>query len=330
MAQFSTRPVQVLMDVDTGVDDAFALLFAARHPAIDLLGVTCVDGNVAVDQVVANTLLVLDAAGAFEVPVARGAERPLLNEPRYAPEYHGQDGLGDLGLAPSVRTNVDVHAVDFLHRTLSHAPAPVVVIALAPLTNIALLLRMYPRVVEKIERVVLMGGAAGQGNATPTAEFNVWHDPEAAAVVFSSDILTTMYGLDVYYDVNVSADQGEALARSHDPAAQLAGRLIGHQRRMLAEQGDAGALVTLGDYGAVATFLDPDGATLERAPVAVATSPGLCRGQTVVDLRADRHLAEPNRQLEGGRLVDVVTAVDGDRYASLWLETLGYRGSADV
>ena len=204
------------------------------------------------------------------------------------------------------------------------------VIALAPLTNIALLLRMYPRVVEKIERVVLMGGAAGQGNATPTAEFNVWHDPEAAAVVFSSDILTTMYGLDVYYDVNVSADQGEALARSHDPAAQLAGRLIGHQRRMLAEQGDAGALVTLGDYGAVATFLDPDGATLERAPVAVATSPGLCRGQTVVDLRADRHLAEPNRQLEGGRLVDVVTAVDGDRYASLWLETLGYRGSADV
>jgi pyrimidine-specific ribonucleoside hydrolase len=318
------------MDVDTGVDDAFALLFAASHPDIDLLGVTCVDGNVDVDQVVANTLVVLDAAGASQVPVARGAERPLLNEPRYAREYHGQDGLGDLGGAPSSRRPIDLHAVDFLQRTLSGAPRPVVVIALAPLTNIALLLRMYPRVADKIERLVLMGGSVGQGNATATAEFNVWHDPEAAAVAFRADIPITMYGLDVYYDVTVSADQGEALSRSPNPAAQLASRLIGHQIKLVGNQGGSAASTTLGDYGAVATFLDPDGATIESAPVSVVTSPGLCRGQTIVDLRADRDLAEPDCRLPEDRPVDVVTAVDGQRYASLWLTTLGYRGSPDA
>jgi len=330
MPQRPARPAKVLLDVDTGVDDAFAVLFAALHSDIALLGVTCVDGNVDVDQVVANTLQVLDAAGATKVPVARGAERPLLNEPRYATDYHGRDGLGDLGCVGSSRGPLDVHAVDFLQRILTDAHDPIVIVALAPLTNLALLLRMYPRIGARIERIILMGGSAGLGNATPIAEFNVWHDPEAAAVVLGSDIPITMYGLDVFYDINVSVEQGAALAASEEPAARLAGRLISHQARMLTERGTPGAMVTLGDYGALATMHDPAGATLERAPVAVVTAPGLSRGQTVVDLRPGRHLAEADHQLGCGRLVDFVTAVDSERYANLWLETLGYRGGSDA
>ena len=329
MAQSPSRPLNLLMDVDTGVDDAFALLFAALHPGIDLLGVSCVDGNVDVDRVVANTLQVLHAAGATRVPVVRGAERPLLNEPRYATEYHGLDGLGDLGLSASTRRPSDGHAVDFLRRVLTEAEEPIIIVASAPLTNLALLLRMYPRISSRIERIVMMGGSAGLGNATATAEFNVWHDPEAAAVVLGADIPTTMYGLDVFYDVTVSAAQGAALALSPEPAAQLAGLLIGQQIQVLVQQGLAETTVTLGDYGAVATIFDPAGATLQQAPVAVVTAPGLSRGQTVVDLRPDRDLADPDRQLQGSRLVDFVTAVDGERYANLWLDTLRYRTGAD-
>jgi pyrimidine-specific ribonucleoside hydrolase len=164
------------MDVDTGVDDAYALMFAARHPELDLLGVTCVDGNVDVDQVVANTITVLDAAGGHEVPVARGAERPLLSEPHYSHIVHGADGLGDLGISQSTRRPVAEHAVEFLRTTVAASPKPVVLVTSAPLTNIALLLRTYPRVVENLARIVTMGGSAGAGNATPTAEFNTWHD----------------------------------------------------------------------------------------------------------------------------------------------------------
>ena len=123
------------MDVDTGVDDAYALMFAARHPNLDLLGVTCVDGNVDVDQVVSNTITVLDAAGGRDVPVARGAERPLLSEPHYSHVVHGQDGLGDLGIEQSARRPADVHAVEFLRAIIAASARPVVLVTSAPLTK---------------------------------------------------------------------------------------------------------------------------------------------------------------------------------------------------
>jgi len=312
------------MDVDTGVDDAFALLFAALHDGVDLRGVTCVDGNVDVDQVVANTLQVLNTAGAASVPVARGAERPLLNESMYARDYHGQDGLGDLGLGPAPTGPVSLHAVDFLQKTLSESLRPLVIVALAPLTNLALLLRMYPRIESQIERIVLMGGSIGSGNATPLAEFNVWHDPESAAIVMNADTPKTMYGLDVFYDVTVTAEQGIALAAMEHPAAKLGGLLISHQVRAMAAREEPELPVTLGDYGALAALLDPDGATIESATVSVVTTSGPARGQTVVDLGADM----PAGVGDEGAAVDVVTKVDGHRYSTMWLEAFGLSGTA--
>ena len=181
------------MDVDTGVDDAFAVLFAAMHPDINLLGITCVDGNTNVDQVVANTFKVLDAAGAGDIPVARGAVRPLLGKSQYAEYVHGKDGMCDLGIAPSHRVVDPRSAVELLRDLIESSAEPVTIVPVAPLTNIALFLRAFPETAKKIHRIVLMGGSASAGNATAAAEFNVWHDPEAAAIVFQSGVPISMY-----------------------------------------------------------------------------------------------------------------------------------------
>jgi len=135
----------IIMDVDTGVDDAFAVLFAAMHPDINLLGITCVDGNTNVDQVVANTFKVLDAAGAGDIPVARGAVRPLLGKSQYAEYVHGKDGMCDLGIAPSHRTVDPRSAVELLRDLIESSPDPVTLVPVAPLTNIALFLRAFPK-----------------------------------------------------------------------------------------------------------------------------------------------------------------------------------------
>ena len=182
------RTHPVVLDVDTGVDDACALLLAALHPALDLRAVSCVGGNAPVDDVVRNTLLVLEAAGRTDVPVARGAERPLLEAPVDARHVHGDDGMGDLGWPRAARTDRR-HAVELLRDTCREAArptGPVTLVPLAPLTNIALLLRTYPDAAQGISEIVFMGGAAHVGNATASAEFNVFHDPEAAAVTLDA------------------------------------------------------------------------------------------------------------------------------------------------
>jgi pyrimidine-specific ribonucleoside hydrolase len=219
---------ELILDVDTGVDDALAILFAVRHPELRLRAISCVAGNTSVDQVVANTLKVLDAAGAGDVPVARGAAAPLLEPARDARIVHGEDGMGDLGLPSSARQPVAEHAVELLRKEILAAPEPVTLVTLAPLTNIALLWRTYPEVAGNIARVMTMGGSAWVGNATAVAEFNVWHDPEAAAILFGSGLPVTMYGLDVFYGVALPRARAKDLAALDEPGARLAGRLLLH------------------------------------------------------------------------------------------------------
>ncbi len=231
----SPRPIPIVLDVDTGVDDACALLFAARHPGLDLRAVSCVAGNTDVDAVVANTLLVLEAAGRSDVPVARGAERPLLDPARPARHVHGDDGMGDLGWPRAAGAADPRHAVELLRDVLLAAAAdgePVTLVPLAPLTNIALLLRSYPRVAAGLARIVFMGGAALVGNATAAAEFNIFHDPEAAAIVLDAaaelGVPVTMYGLDVFYEVRVSQARGcraRGVRAARGPAGGPARRL---------------------------------------------------------------------------------------------------------
>ena len=307
----------MILDVDTGVDDAFAVLFAALHPEINLLGITCVDGNTNVDQVVANTLKVLDAAGAGDIPVARGAVRPLLGVSQYAEYVHGADGMGDLGIAPSTRKVDPRSAVELLRDLIEGSKDPVTLVPVAPLTNIALFLRAFPESAKKIHRIVLMGGSASAGNATAAAEFNVWHDPEAAAIVFQSGVPITMYGLDVFMRPGITSEEAIVLKNSTAPAAQFAGSLIEAfiERLHISP-------ITLGDFGAVAAAIHPELFTTEMFDVVVDTSSGPARGQTICD-RRDAFLKDLEPLgLEDSAKVRVVMDLDVEGVRQLWLKTI--------
>lgn len=315
----------VILDVDTGVDDACALLLAAMHPDLELRAVTCVGGNAPLVDVVRNTLTVLEACGATSVPVAAGASHPLLERPVDARHVHGNDGMADLGWAPPTTTADPRHAVDLLRQTIDEAHAagdPVTLVPLAPMTNVALLARMYPESFARIGRIVFMGGGAMVSNATASAEFNVFHDPEATAVVLDAsadhEVPVAMYGLDVFYEPRVTLADCDVLAGldDHGPGALAAGLIRFMSRRFDDDS------ATIGDAGAVATLIDPEAVRTERLPVRVELSGTWTRGRTIVDTRDwsgdmdhDPHgLAEAQ--------VDVALEVDGPRVARLWLDTI--------
>lgn len=315
----------IVMDVDTGVDDACALLLAARHPALDLRAVTCVGGNTDVDSVVGNTLKVLEVAGRPDVPVARGAAQPLLERPVDARHVHGQDGMGDLGWSRSVREPDGRHAIELLRDVLLSAAAagkPVTLIPTAPLTNIALLLRTHPQAARGISRIVFMGGAAHTGNATASAEFNVFHDPEAAAIVLAAAtelaIPVTMYGLDVFYDPVVTrAEAKELIDVGGQGGAELAGRLIAFQCDRFGRE-----KATIGDAGAVCAVIEPDALTCEDLPMRVELAGSWSRGRTIVDRRdwSGDHAHDPHGRAEA--TVRVALGVDGTRYSRLWRDAV--------
>ena len=307
--------MDVILDVDTGVDDALAILFAVRHPALDVRAISCVTGNVPVEQVVTNTLKVLDAASASDIPVGRGCRQPLLEPVAGGRSVHGADGLADLGLPAATRRPADVQAVELLRATLAPPARPGVLVTLAPLTNIAVLLRMYPEAAAGIDRLVLMGGTARHRHPDRAVDFNVAADPEAAAIVFGSGLPITMYGLDVFYDVTVTRADGERIAALPDPAAQLAGQLILHQAGRF---GDHSA--TLGDAGAMMSVLSPNGLRIERGSVQVELA-GPVRGQVRVCLAGQAALPEDRKGNEPDR-VDIALEVDGQGYRDLFLSTI--------
>ena len=313
--------IPVILDVDTGVDDALAILFAVRHPGLEVLGISCVAGNAPLAQVVDNTLRILDAAGAPDIPVAAGAVRPLLEPARAARHVHGTDGLGGIALPPTSRRPVPGGAVELMRRLILEHETPVTLVALAPQTNLALLLRTYPEVAGNLERIVFMGGSASVGNATAVAEFNVWHDPEAAAIVLDANVPAYMYGLDVFNRVAVDHDVALALEHGDDALGRVVGSLLGH-RVALSEDQQAEYTGLIGDAGAVCSIVDPLALRTEVRPVRVGLA-GYGRGQTLVDLRE-----RPGEDVVHGIAdewtdVEVALEVDAERLTRLFLDTLG-------
>ena len=217
---------RVLIDVDTGIDDALALLYAIAHPDLEVVAVTCVSGNVALSQVVINTCSVLGFAGAHGMPVGAGADATLRGNGPRAGHQHGANGLGDLRL-PSSIPQARVGAVELMRRRILDAEGPVTIVALAPQTNIAMLLGDHlDQVATVIERLIFVGGRLSEPYPPEPAEFNVGHDPEAAGIVLESGLAITMYGLDVFNQVFVSSAASDALAEQKRPAARLAGELL--------------------------------------------------------------------------------------------------------
>ena len=293
--------IPVLIDCDPGQDDALALLLALASPELDVLGVAAVAGNQTVDKTTANALRVLELAGRADIPVAAGAEGPLAGELVVAADAHGETGLDGVDLPPPSAAPVPERAKDFLAAKLESAEQPVTLVALGPLTNVALLLEAHPE-----------AGAIHEGNQTPSAEFNIWIDPEAAARVFESGLDVTMVGLDVTNKAVLSSADADTL-RGAGPVAEAAADMIDFYLRFYNEAYDHGG-APIHDAVALAYVFRPGILTVEERHVQVDTSDGICRGRTVVDLRRRTVLPEPNAH--------VAVDIDPEAFGSLLLERL--------
>jgi inosine-uridine nucleoside N-ribohydrolase len=296
----------VLLDCDPGHDDAIALLLALGSDELELRGVTTVAGNQTLAKTTANAIRVLELAGRAEIPVAAGADRPLVRDPRVAADVHGETGLDGPDLPPPQAEPAAEHAVDFLAERIAGAT----LIATGPLTNVALLLARHPDA--KPERIVLMGGAIAEGNVTPAAEFNIWADPEAAQRVFASGLDVTMVGLDVTHQALVRPEQLRPAGRIGEVVAELMEFYGGFHRLVYGWDGSP-----IHDAVAVAHVIDPTLLEVEHLNVRVDTQSELCRGRTVVDLWRRTGL-EPTAH--------VAVGIDAERFVGLLQERLARLG----
>jgi purine nucleosidase len=280
----------ILLDCDTGIDDALALLYLARlvrAGEAELTAVGTVFGNVAADVAALNTLRVLEHAGLPDVPVAIGAARPMVGEAIYAPEYHGGDGLGDTGLPEPAGRPVAGSAPDQLIRLARERPGELTLLAVGPLTNLGIALLLEPELPVLLRQVVIMGGALDHpGNVTSHAEANVWHDPEAAELVLAAPWPVTLVPLDATHAAAVDGDWLDRLAAGGSETARLASQLLyfysGAYQRTIGRRG-----AVIHDALAAALAIDPAGAQYAERPVYVELRGDRIRGATLWDRRAD-------------------------------------------
>ena len=312
---------RILIDVDTGRDDALALMFAVRHPDIHVQAITCVAGNTSVENAAANTLSILDHVDAPEIPVALGARRPLIEPPRDASWIHGTHGLGDVELPASDRSIEPIHAVELMRRCLLDTEDQATIIALAPMTNVALLLRLHPKVAGRIKQIIFMGGSATVGNATPVAEFNIWHDPEAAHIVLTSGVPLTMYGWDILWSMRTGAEKVAELCASDNPVHRVAGRLLAFEA---ADPSNGTPVIydCIGDAGVLCALVAPELFGVDSHPVQVVLAPGPARGQTIVDRRSMAGEDSAHNMADSIPTIDVVSSARNDEVLALFIGAL--------
>jgi inosine-uridine nucleoside N-ribohydrolase len=305
----------IVLDCDPGHDDAIALLLALASPEVELVAVTTVAGNQTLEKTTANAIRVLELVGRGDVPVAAGAGRPLVRERDVASHVHGESGMDGPALADPVSSPVAGHAVDLLAREVVARDGKLTLVATGPLTNVALLLALHPDV--RPERIVLMGGAVGEGNRTPAAEFNIWADPEAASRVFASGLDVTMIGLDATHQALIraeNADQLRATGRVGAFVAELVDFYARFHRQLYPELGGS----PMHDPLAVAHVIKPGLVETRRAFIEVDCAWGQGRGRTNVDWRGRHDGREPNAQ--------VGLAVDADGFRTLLTERIASLG----
>jgi purine nucleosidase len=303
---------KIIIDCDPGVDDALALLLSVASPEeIDLVGITCVAGNVPLAQTYLNARRLCLLVGREDMPVLAGCARPIMRAVGPIATVHGSDGLGNIGLAaPEAPSKAGPHAVDFIIEQVKRAPGELILCPIGPMTNIALALVKAPEIAPLIKRIVFMGGAAFcQGNVTPTAEFNFYVDPHAARIVMDSGIPLVMFGLDVTHKVVVTPDWVDRLG--------AAGKCGEAAAAMLRQYGLGDR--HLHDPCVVAWLIDETLFSGSEAHLSVVAEDSPRDGQIVARVKP-RHLidAAPNGT--------VMTEVDGERFFALLLERIGRLG----
>ncbi len=308
---------KIIIDTDPGVDDAMAIFFALRSPELEVIGLTTIFGNVHTDLATTNALRLLEIVGRADILVARGADHPLARPfGGPVPFVHGDDGQGNVNLPPPLGVPCAQPAASFIVEQVMAAPGEITLVPIGPLTNIALALRLEPRIATAVREVVLMGGnALAPGNATPAAEANIHNDPEAADVVLGASWSVTMVGLDVTHRINMRADHLDRYAAADDPVARHIARIVPHYRRYFeSSYGIQGIYVH--DSSAIAYLLDPTLFRTERWPLRVETQ-GISRGKTWPG-NGER----PLPPWEGRPLVTCCVEVDGTRLVDLELARL--------
>ncbi len=312
---------KLIIDTDPGIDDTMAIYYALESPGLEVVGLTTVFGNVDVEMATENALRLLEIADCPHIPVAVGAAHSLLYPYHGAvPHIHGEDGQGNVFLDPPTLDPIDQTAADFIVEQVMMHPGEITLVPIGPLTNIALALRLEPRIVENVKRLVLMGGAAlVPGNVNPAAEANIYGDPEAAKMVFEAAWDVTMVGLDVTHEVVMKPNELARYAASKRPTSKHIARILpvytGFARRSMGNRG-----LYMHDPTAVSYLLHPELFEVKSYPLAVETQ-GISRGKTWV-WTWDYRVPPPDSDFDASNPVDVVLGADVEVVIAALLETV--------
>ena len=307
--------IKLLLDVDTGIDDALALFYLAeaqKKGEIEILGSTTVGGNVEVSQTTLNTLKIWEMLD-LDVPVAAGAQQPLMVALNPAPYVHGDDGLGNTFLPPPKKLPAEESATEMILRLSHEYAGELTLLTTAPLTNIAVALLQDPDLAKRLRKVVIMGGAVFTGNVSAVAEANIANDPEAARIVFRSGMEMTLVGLDVTHEVYWEEQDLQALVKIANERSAFLLQIIDFISTAY-ESLSGWKRCVLHDPLAAGVCLFPDLVKTEKRFVDVELNGELTRGMTVVDRRGRTPLGEEKMQ--------VALEVDAERFKTQLMESL--------
>jgi purine nucleosidase len=306
-------PRRVILDTDPGIDDALAILLALASPELQLEAVTVMLGNCSTAQGVVNALSVLELARARHVPVAAGIDRPLIQPALTAPETHGNTGLGYAQLSPPRQQPAKQHAVDLLIERIMAAPGEITVVAIAPLTNLAMAIRREPALVEAVREVIIMGGALRhEGNTTPLAEFNVYVDPHAAYIVYHAGLPITLVPLDVTYQCILTQADVDRLLVIDSPITHFVAEATRFYMEFHDEyQGIQGCVIN-----------DPLALALTFAPDLVETSPLYVTVDLHSELSLGKTMADFYHAWSKPPNIEVALKVQPRRFIEIFLERI--------
>jgi purine nucleosidase len=276
-------PKRIIFDTDPGIDDACAILLALASPELSLEGLSVVHGNCSLEQGTVNALSVLELANAAHIPVARGCELPLVQPSLLAPETHGNTGLGYAELPLPKNGPIVQHAIDFLIERILASPGEITLLAIAPLTNVALAIRQEPRIVQALKEIIIMGGALRhEGNTSALGEFNTYVDPHAAQIVYQAGIPATLVPLDVTYQCILTPADVNRLLDIDSPITKF----VAEATRFYMEFHDEYQQIegcVINDPLALGLTFAPELCTYQDLPVEVDLSGGISMGKTVAD-----------------------------------------------
>jgi inosine-uridine nucleoside N-ribohydrolase len=313
------KPRKILIDTDPGIDDAMAIFYALESPELDVVGITSVFGNAHTAVCTTNALKLLEIAGRADIPVARGVDGPLAMPYRGPVAFvHGTDGQGNVGLPPPTTQVQPIDAAHFIIRSAMDSPGEITLVALGPLTNIAIALLLEPGLAKRLVEIVLMGGNAFRGgNASPAAEANILNDPEAADIVFGADCPIVMAGLDVTEQTVMTSADLARMATFQNPRAQHLSAILpfyqGFYRDRLGLDG-----ICVHDSSTISYLLAPERYTWVEYPIRVDIGNSVCRGKTQTAV----HLSDHETAWNGRRAVRILTGVDSRSVVELELECL--------